>query len=110
VVDIEPFNVDDLVVKSGSASGVSYGRFSHIKHDCNLPGNKSTTSERVIVGWKRMPFASKGDSGAFVLNSHGKLAGLLIAGQEDLGTAYVTPIQEVMQDIEEVTGCRVTLP
>jgi hypothetical protein len=110
VVGMAPLSVDDHVTKSGYETGTTYGRVSHIKHDCNLPGNSSLTSEYVVVGHKGRLFASKGDSGAFVLNGHGKLAGLLIAGQEELGTAYVTPIMEVIQDIQEVTGHEVTLP
>ena len=110
VVDVAELSMDDYVVKAGYSSGTTYGWFSHIKHDCNLPGNSSLTSEYVIVGHKGRPFALKGDSGAFVLNRRGGLAGLLIAGHKDLNTAYVTPITEVMQDIQQVTGHQVTLP
>jgi hypothetical protein len=110
VVDVAPLSIDDNVIKSGYSSGTTYGRVSHIKHDCNVPGNSLPTSEYVVVGNKGRPFAFRGDSGAFVLNGHGKLVGLLIAGQEELGTAYVTPITEVAQDILDVTGHGVTLP
>ncbi|KAH0551620.1 hypothetical protein GP486_007161 [Trichoglossum hirsutum] len=112
VARIAPLGIDDYVVKAGSKTNTTYGRISHIKHDCNLPGNESatTTSEYVVVGLEGAAFGSKGDSGAFVLNSYGRLAGLLIAGQEALGTVYVTPIEEVMRDMEKVTGCLVTLP
>lgn len=89
---------------------MTYGRVSHIKHDCKLDGNDSVTSEYVVVGQKLMSFAQRGDSGAFVLNGRGRLVGLLIAGQEELNTAYVTPIEEVMRDIQDVTGQKVTLP
>jgi hypothetical protein len=110
VVGVDQLSMDDYVVKAGYLSGTTYGRHSHIKHDCNLPGNSSLTSEFVVVGHKGRPFALKGDSGAFVLNSYGKLVGLLIAGQEELNTAYVTPMTEVMRDIQQVTGHQVTLP
>jgi len=110
VVDVAPLSVGDNVIKSGYSSGMTYGSVSHIKYDCNVPGNSSPTSEYVVVGNKGRPFAFRGDSGAFVLNGHGKLVGLLIAGQEELGTAYVTPIMEVAWDILDVTGHGVTLP
>jgi hypothetical protein len=103
-------SIGDYVIKTGYSSGTTYGIVSHIKHDCALSGNSSLTSEYVVVGLVGSPFASKGDSGAFVLNGHGKLAGLLIAGQDLLGTTYVTPITEVIRDIQEVTGHKVTLP
>ncbi|KAI9860889.1 MAG: hypothetical protein M1813_005567 [Trichoglossum hirsutum] len=110
VVGVAQLSMDDYVVKAGYSSGTTYGWFSHIKHDCNLPGNSSLTSEYVIAGHKGRPFALRGDSGAFVLNRHGNLAGLLIAGHEELGIAYVTPMTEVMRDIQQVTGHQVTLP
>ncbi|KAI9762376.1 MAG: hypothetical protein M1840_001269 [Geoglossum simile] len=110
VSSMAPLTLDDHVVKAGSTSRTTYGRVSHIKHDCNIPGNGSITSEYVVVGQKGRPFAFQGDSGAFVVNGNGKLAGILIAGQDQLGTAYVTPITEVMRDIQEVTGHEVTLP
>ncbi|KAI9861192.1 MAG: hypothetical protein M1813_005365 [Trichoglossum hirsutum] len=110
VVDVAPLSMDDNVIKSGYSSGTTYGRVSHIKHDCNVPGNSLPTSEYVVVGNKGRPFAFQGDSGAFVLDGHGRLVGLLIAGQEELGTVYVTPITEVAQDILDVTGHEVTLP
>ena len=109
VVDVAQLGMDDYVIKTGYSSGTTYGRLSHIKHDWNLPGNGSLTSEYVVVSHKGRPFAFKGDSGAFVLNQYGKLAGLLVAGQEELGTAYVTPIIEVIPDIQEVTGHEVAL-
>ncbi|KAI9759457.1 MAG: hypothetical protein M1840_003267, partial [Geoglossum simile] len=111
VVDsVAALSLDDRVAKAGYMSNVTYGRVSHIKHDCKLPGKSSNTSEYVVVGQEGRPFAFRGDSGAFVLNSSGDLAGLLIAGQEELGTSYVTPIEEVMRDMAEVTGHEVTLP
>ncbi|KAH0558345.1 hypothetical protein GP486_004993 [Trichoglossum hirsutum] len=110
VTEIAPLSIDEDVMKTGSKTSTTYGRISHIKHDCNIGGNGSTTSEYVVVGREGTLFAAKGDSGAFVLDRRGRLAGLLIAGEEALGTVYVTPIEEVMRDIEEVTGCSVTLP
>jgi hypothetical protein len=110
VIDVAPLGLDDHVIKSGHMSDTTFGRVSHIKHDCDLHGNSSLTSEYVVVGHKGRPFAFEGDSGAFVVNGHGKLVGLLIAGEEKLGTSYVTPIMEVMRDIQEVTGLEVTLP
>ncbi|KAI9769452.1 MAG: hypothetical protein M1839_003666 [Geoglossum umbratile] len=100
VVGVAQLSMGDYVVKAGYSSGTTYGELSHIKHDCNLPGNSLPTSEYMVVGDKGRPFALKGDSGAFVLNKYGQLAGLLIAGQEELGTAFVTPMMEVLRDIQ----------
>ncbi|KAI9784443.1 MAG: hypothetical protein M1839_002099 [Geoglossum umbratile] len=110
VVEVAELTLDDYVVKAGYATNTTYGTVSHIQHDCNIPGNSSTTSEYVVVGHKGKAFALGGDSGAFVLNSYGKLVGLLIAGHETLDAVLVTPITEVMQDIQQVTGHQVTLP
>jgi hypothetical protein len=108
VVNIAPLRLDDYIIKSGHIFGTTYGRVSHIKHDCDLLGNSSITSEYVMVGYKGRPFTSRGNSGAFVLNSYGELVGLLIVGQERLSMAYVTSITEVIRDIQEVTGHEVT--
>ena len=62
-------------------------------------------------------FSSRGDSGSFVFDADGKLAGLLFAGSEpdfgqgaDLSHGYVIPIGAVIDDIEAMTGGKVSLP
>ena len=62
-------------------------------------------------------FSSRGDSGAFVLDADGKLAGLLFAGSEpvfgqgaDMRHGYAIPIGLVFEDIATMTGGKVSLP
>ena len=65
-------------------------------------------------------FAHLGDSGSFVINSHGEVAGLLYAqltgyaGPYDRQRVYtnaglVTSMDEVVASIEEKTGCTLRL-
>lgn len=70
-----------------------------------------------IVSANSKDFSMGGDSGSFVLDSDGQLAGLLFAGSEplvgheaDLRHGYVIPIGSVIDNIEAMTGGKVSLP
>ncbi|KFY19467.1 hypothetical protein V493_07949 [Pseudogymnoascus sp. VKM F-4281 (FW-2241)] len=55
------------------------------------------------------PFAQLGDAGSLVFNLEKEWAGLLIAADRSSGIGYVTPVYELLRDIEEVTGGTNTL-
>ncbi len=67
-----------------------------------------------VIGenWLQARSSAAGDSGSFVLQENGALAGLLVGelntptGQ----TGIVTPIKDVFKDIESFTGWKVELP
>ena len=51
--------------------------------------------------------AVDGDSGAFVVNEHGHLVGLLIAVAKEstsFNTAYITPFDAIQAHIKEMTN------
>ena len=54
-------------------------------------------------------FAEGGDSGSLILRFDGVIIGLLFAADWD-GTGYFTPFQDIISDIEAVTGAEVTQP
>jgi hypothetical protein len=45
----------------------------------------------------------QGDSGPGILNSEGNLIGLLWGGNEILDVAFLTPIEDVVADIQDQT-------
>jgi hypothetical protein len=55
------------------------------------------------------PISLRGDSGSWIINSEGDLVALLYAGDGE-SSACVTPIEDVIRDIEEKTSCTIRLP
>lgn len=102
----------DYVIAFGKKSGVRVGRFNSIDSDVHWPEHpQHKTTEYVVAGLDGEIFANKGDSGAFVLTSEGKLAGMVIGGPDPAGgPGYVTPITEVWRDIGAQTECNIELP
>ncbi|KAJ5835364.1 hypothetical protein N7447_001390 [Penicillium robsamsonii] len=50
------------------------------------------------------PFAEHGDSGAWITRMDGKVFGILTGGDERQGTTYFSRINDVFDDIKDVTG------
>jgi hypothetical protein len=101
---VTELNTEDVMVKAGYKTNIIYGYFSHIKDDYNLPNSTLITSEHIYISHDGLLFAMKDDFRAFVLNQARVLIGLLITGNERAGMIYVTPMVEVLRDIQEVTG------
>lgn len=96
----------------GKSSGAVVGEVSHIDSRVRPPGLDRITTEFVVCGTNGSKFTVPGDSGAFVLDTEGALVGLLWGGPRGKGhdgNGYVTPITEVLRDIEHQTGAKVTL-
>jgi hypothetical protein len=45
-----------------------------------------------------------GDSGAMVTNINGEWVGMVFSMRLDCESAYLTPVQDIMEDIFETTG------
>jgi len=96
---------------------VSYGILDNSKENPvatqDLP---SATSEWAAYGtdlntWPcGHPISMPGDSGSWIINSEGDLIAMLWGGETAVDVCYVTPIEEVIKDIEEQTDCIVVLP
>ncbi|OBT51236.1 hypothetical protein VE04_08530 [Pseudogymnoascus sp. 24MN13] len=54
-------------------------------------------------------FADGGDSGSLVFNLKGEWVGMLFAANTSTECGYVTPVHELIKDIEETTGGTITL-
>lgn len=108
---METCDIDDeaKVYKFGRATQSTEGHFSHLQSEVKLPDSPHKTTEKVSIatGSHGNGFGTKGDSGAWVLDREGRLGGLLIAGNPQIGLVYVTPIGVVFADIEARLGCKV---
>lgn len=99
------------VFKGGSKTAWTQGTFNEIKSGVNMPGGpEGGTTEWCIVGSDGRRFSEEGDSGAWVLAVNADLAGILIGGPTTTHCSYVTPIHEVIKDVEASLGCSVSLP
>lgn len=121
VSDFSRQHISDIsaVYKMGRTSGMTFGKYSHIEshvemelwvNDENKKPLKRITSEYVFVPLKRdgEEFSREGDSGSWVVDKSGKLAGL-IWGSNALQGSYVTSIADVIVDIEKQTKMEVSL-
>ncbi|KAI9780349.1 MAG: hypothetical protein M1839_006772 [Geoglossum umbratile] len=106
VDSIAPIQVGSSVIKGGYKTGWTRGICNEIKSHCKLPGGpEDGTPEYCIVSGKPgIPFSLGGDSGAWVLRPNGKLGGMVIGGVLDGRWSYMTPIEAVIEDIENVMG------
>lgn len=109
--------------KIGRTTGLTQGRISYLDSAVNMSlGLNSShkegdekprrcSCEHVLVidgGFPEQHFSRSGDSGSWVFDSLGSLAGM-IWGSSASGATYLTPIGLVVADIEERTGMKVEL-
>jgi len=102
-------SLDDDLILYDKVSEMTCERLSAIKSSIQWPERKGVTTECVVTAQDGLAFALLGDSGSFVLNQTGALVGLLIAGVDGRGTGYVTPIQEIWEDVRTRTGHEIEL-
>lgn len=58
----------------------------------------------VVDTYSASPFSEPGDSGSFVYDRGGGVIGLLLGGWERKNSTYFTPIENIFDDIKDVTG------
>ena len=100
----------ERVYKRGRTTGLTCGTFNAINPAVNLSGKVCSAWE--VVGTGKREFCQKGDSGSFVIDSHGKWCALLFAAPYTSfsGDGYVLPASDLIADIEHLTGGTVSLP
>ncbi|OAL72647.1 hypothetical protein A7D00_3649 [Trichophyton violaceum] len=94
---------DDWVVKLGRSTLTS-GIINGMKRVEWYP---NSVTEEIEVMSHYADIAVDGDSGAFVVNEHGHLVGLLIAVAKEstsFNTAYITPFDAIQAHIKEMTN------
>ncbi|KAK1761920.1 hypothetical protein QBC33DRAFT_614651 [Phialemonium atrogriseum] len=97
----------EILFKVGMKTGVSAGYFSHVKSNCWLEDDKHMgmprSSEYLFLGHEGKPFGDHGDSGSVVYDAEGQVLGLLFTGlspqQTNAGHTFVTPIEDVFEDV-----------
>lgn len=105
------------VFKNGRTTGNTWGLANAIRSDVNLEEVVYSVVDVYSPRSHPHDFCKHGDSGAIVLDRRGQLCGLLIGGTErdfgqggDMEHGFVIPIDIVFEDIESVTGLKVSLP
>ncbi|KAI9765196.1 MAG: hypothetical protein M1839_005603 [Geoglossum umbratile] len=107
-------DIGDRAVKWGRTTKSTAGTFSSIKSHVNFLDSNGLSTEWCFVRRDGHEFGNRGDSGSFVLSKDGDLGGMIVGGSDDgpggFILTYVTPIAEVLNDIERQLGCSVYLP
>lgn len=103
-------NTDELY-KCGRATGYTSGIYGGLKEarfaKTVVHGKvvEQPTREHVLMGHGHgEPFSRPGDSGALVFTIDGVVVGMIIAGHKFLDITYVTPIDDLIEDIKSATG------
>ncbi|KAH0565173.1 hypothetical protein GP486_001437 [Trichoglossum hirsutum] len=105
----ENVKAGEVVFKRGRTTGLTIGQFNSINPRVHLDGKICSAWQ--VVGQRGKPFCRKGDSGSFVIDSVGRWCALIFASPyEDIGDAYVLPVDILVADIESTTGGTVSLP
>lgn len=95
------------VAKTGRTTGVTSGTVNLMRRFVHWEQHGDFCSEEVEVLGLAEDFADGGDSGSFVMNVSGELVGLLIgkeSGATGWNSGFVTPIQDIQQDVKQQTG------
>ncbi|KAI9926149.1 hypothetical protein MW887_004612 [Aspergillus wentii] len=101
----------DFLFKVGRSTDLTRGVYSpleqvRIARERDAEGEMAliATLEHAITSKGEARFAEAGDSGSFIFTRKGDVVGMVMGGFERKNTVYFTPIQDVLDDIREVTG------
>lgn len=98
---------ESWVAKRGRTSRVTSGTVNSMKRFVHWKQHETFCSEEIEVIGLGKDFAMGGDSGSIVTNVSGELVGLLIgkdSSSTEWGVGYVTPIDDIQQDVKQRTG------
>jgi len=95
-----------MVIKNGSATGVTIGRANGIKSFVreSIDGNSQISKEWPIIPCEtKSVFSAPGDSGAAIVDGQGRVGGLITGGSGDTESSditYATPINFLLKSIK----------
>lgn len=102
---------EGVVFKKGSATGhymaggCLEGYIPSVLRDFDgLPKGCPPGNAWLVLGTRDTQFSDHGDSGAFCLDPEGNWVGLIFAGHPSLSRTYVIDAEDVIKDIEHITG------
>lgn len=98
-----------LCLKKGRTTGLTQGTANILDPYVNIEGRTVTAWH--VIGKYNSLFCEDGDSGGWVIDDFGRLVGLLFSCPvaSYSGDGFVIPIREVVADIEDLTGGKVSL-
>ena len=102
----------DWVAKQGRTSGYTSGTVNRMRRRVTWANYSDFVSEEIEVLGLTTDFADHGDSGSFVTNIRGELVGLVIGRESnsaDFDIGFVTPIEDIQQDVKEMSGGFISL-
>ena len=113
-----PFTGDNrtshLVAKRGQTTGLRYGITNEIEAVRRTPFGREeplVSLHLLVVDFVGGHFAEPGDSGSSVFDCTGRVMGIVDGGDVNTGensspdVTFVTPIQWILEDMREFTGC-----
>lgn len=106
------FGLYDFVIKKGRTSGITTGfvnKMHRVVRWATHGGNETEETEIMGVG---QDFAEHGDSGSLITDAKGRLVGLLFAKDacaSDFDIGFMTPIQDLEENVRERTGATLSL-
>ncbi|KAF9778736.1 hypothetical protein BJ322DRAFT_1014326 [Thelephora terrestris] len=98
------------VIKRGSTTGLTVGHANNVcsyARYCYEDDNPRTSKEWAILpfDYQSRAFSEKGDSGAVIIDGHGRIGGLLTGGTgkdaSSLDITYATPISFLLKRMQE---------
>lgn len=107
VRNIGVIKANSWVSKTGRTSRVTSGTVSTLTRAVHWEQHGEFYSDEIEVMGLTNDFADGGDSGSMVMNASGELVGLLIGKDScatDWSVGFVTPIQDIQQDVKMETG------
>jgi hypothetical protein len=97
------------VAKTGRTTTITAGEVSSIKTEVWWENGMKSMESVLLTAIGGHQFAKGGDSGAMVINLKKEWVGIVIGSDAYLETGYVTPVQDLMDDIKEKTGGIISL-
>ncbi|KFY07117.1 hypothetical protein V492_07433 [Pseudogymnoascus sp. VKM F-4246] len=94
--------------KVGRTTDCTAGELNMIPRDISWPDGSFSEEYELKSLYLREGFA-KGDSGSLVFNVDKEWVGMLFAADGGRGCGFVTPACELLRDIKETTGGKITL-
>lgn len=102
LTDAEVHNMQNQPVKKvGARTGFTTGIIETVSHSVTGKYDNGAvllelSNQIGIRSDSGTPFSEEGDSGSCIVNSSGKIVGLLIGASEDEGLSFATPIERVI--------------